>query len=124
MGSVRSVGRVFSPLDAELELLPGRLTPHAHECLVRFGAWIPFEQASEELAFVLKVEVSEPTARRYVEAAGAAYEAYQDAEVKRLERETPVAAAGPQKMFFSVDGAMVPLVGGVGGSQDADHRRD
>lgn len=112
MGSARSVGRVFSPLDAELELLPGRLTPHAHECLVRFGAWIPFEKASRELAFVLKVEVSEPTARRYVEAAGAAYEAHQEAEVKRLERETPVAVAGPQKMLFSVDGAMVPLVGG------------
>jgi hypothetical protein len=106
------VGKAFFPLDEELALLPGRLTPHAHECLVRFGAWIPFEKASQELAFVLRVAVSEPTARRYVETAGAAYEAHQDAAVERLERETPPAAAGPKKMFFSVDGAMVPLVGG------------
>jgi hypothetical protein len=106
------VGKAFFPLDEELALLPGRLTPHAHECLVRFGAWIPFEKASKELAFVLKVAVSEPTTRRYAEAAGAAYEAHQDTAVERLEQETPLAAGGPQRMFFSVDGAMVPLVGG------------
>lgn len=93
-------------------LIPGRLTPHAHECLVRFGAWMPFEKASKELGFVLKVEVSEPTTRRYAEAAGAAYAAYQEAEVERLERDTPIAAPGLKKMFLSVDGAMVPLVGG------------
>jgi hypothetical protein len=106
------VGRAFSPLDEELALIPGRLTPHAHECLVRFGAWMPFEKAARELAFVLKVEVSEPTARRYAQAAGVAYETHQQREVERLEQETPIAPPGPEKMFFSVDGAMVPLVGG------------
>lgn len=73
---------------------------------------MPFEKASKELAFVLKVEVSEPTARRYTETAGSAYVFFQEAEVGRLERETPKAKTGPKKMFFSVDGAMVPLVGG------------
>ena len=106
------MGRAFFPLDEELALIPGRLTPHAQECLVRFGAWLPFEKARAELAFVLRVEVSEATTRRYVEGAGAAYVAHQTAEVERLERETPPAEAGPQKMFFSVDGAMVPVVGG------------
>ena len=106
------MGKAFFPLDEELELLPGRVTPHAHECLVRFGAWMPFEKAARELAFVLKVEVSEPTARRHAQAAGAAYETHQQGEVERLEQETPVAPQGPAKMFFSVDGAMVPLVGG------------
>jgi len=106
------VGEAFFPLDEELALLPGRLTPHAHECLVRFGAWMPFEKASKELAFVLKVEVSEATARRYAQAAGAAYATHQQREVARLEQETPLAPQGPEKMFFSVDGAMVALVGG------------
>jgi hypothetical protein len=106
------VGKAFFPLDEELALLPGRLTPHAHECLVGFGAWIPFEKASKELAFVLKVAMSEATTRRYAEAAGAAYEAHQETAVERLEQETPLAGAGPQRMFFSVYGAMVPLVGG------------
>ena len=33
--SARSVVAGFFPLDEELGLLPGHLTPHAHECLVR-----------------------------------------------------------------------------------------
>ena len=32
--------RLF-PLDEKSELLPGSLTPHAHECLVRLGMWVP-----------------------------------------------------------------------------------
>ena len=37
MGFVRSVDKGFFPLDEELELLPGILTPHGHECLVRLA---------------------------------------------------------------------------------------
>ena len=112
MASVQNVDRAFSPLDEELELLPGKLTPHAHECLIRFGTIMPFAKAAKELEFVLKVGVSEPTARRYVEAAGKAYEEYQTAEVERLEKTCPLVAKSTQKMFLSVDGAMIPLVGG------------
>jgi hypothetical protein len=112
MASVQNADRAFSPLDEELELLPGKLTPHAHECLIRFGTIMPFAKAAKELEFVLKVGVSEPTARRYVEAAGKAYEEYQTVEVERLENTCPPAKENLQKMFLSVDGAMVPLVGG------------
>jgi hypothetical protein len=106
------VGKAFFPLDEELGLGAERLTPHAHECLVRFGAWMPYQKAAVELAFCLRVVVSEPTARRYTQAAGKAYVEWQTGEVERLERETPPSPAGPEKMYFSVDGAMVPLVGG------------
>ena len=106
------MGKAFFPLDEELQLGTERLTPHAHECLVRFGSWAPFEKAAAELAFSLRVRVSEPTARRYAQAAGAAYVSWQTEEVERLEGETPEAPAGPEKMFFSVDGAFIPLVGG------------
>ena len=110
------VDRAFFPLDEELELLPGKLTPHAHECLIRFGAILPFAKAAKELAFTLKVTVSEATARRYVESAGQAYEDYQTAEVERLEKTCPpVENNPPEKTFLSVDGAMVPLVGGEWG---------
>ena len=113
MGFVRNVGRVFSPLDEELELTSERLTPHAHACLVRYGAIIPsFEKARKEVAFALKIEVSEATTRRYTQTAGKAYVDGQTAEVERLERETPPAPDGPEKLFFSADGAMIPLVGG------------
>jgi hypothetical protein len=112
MGSARSVGKAFFPLDEELGLLSGRLTPHAHECLVRLGAWMPFAKAAKELGFILKMDVSEPTTRRDTEAAGAAYVTFQTQAVTRLEQTAPLAPPGPQRMFFSVDGAMVPLVGG------------
>jgi hypothetical protein len=112
MESARNVGGGFSPLDEELELSPGSLTPHAHECLVRFGAWMPFGKAAGELAFSLRVKVSEPTARRYAEGGGRAYVKWQTKEVERLEVETPRPPAGADKMLFSMDGAMVPLVGG------------
>lgn len=111
MGSAPDAGRAFFPLDEELELI-GKLTPHAHESLVRFGTILPFRKAAKELAFILKVEVSEPTVRRYVEAAGQAYVDYQTEEVERLEKDCPPVKAGSSKMFLSADGAMIPLVGG------------
>ncbi len=113
MGCARRVGAGFFPLDEELGLLPGHLTPHAHECLVRLGTWLPFEKAAAELGFSLKVSVSEPTARRYTQAAGAAQAHWQTQEAERLEREAPPAPPGPAKLYLSADGAFVPLVGGA-----------
>ncbi len=113
MESVRGVEPVFFPLDEELELLPGSLTPHAYECLVRLGAWIPsFEQAAQQLAGMLKIKVSEAMSRRRTQGAGAAYEAVQRQEVERIEQELPLPPAGAVKVQVSADGAMVPLVGG------------
>jgi len=107
------VERGFFPLDEELELLPGSLTPHLQECLVRLGVWVPsFEEARELLKAFTGVDVSEPTMRRRTEEAGAAYVAWQTAEVAWLERELPSAPPGPAKALVSVDGAMVPLLHG------------
>jgi hypothetical protein len=113
MGSARNAEQAFFPLDDELELLAGTLTPSLQEDLVRLGAWMPFGRAAQELQHFRVVAVSRPTAERITEAAGAAYVAWQTAEVQRIERELPVPVRGPAKQFLSVDGAMVPLVGGV-----------
>jgi len=80
--------------------------------LVRLGTWMPFERAAQELQHFRRTDVSRPTVERITEAAGAAYEAVQSAEVEWIERELPPAPRGPRQQFFSVDGAMVPLVGG------------
>jgi len=112
MGSARRAGRAFFPLDDELALLPGALTPGLQEDLVRLGVWMPFGRAAQELAHFRRTVVSRPTAERLTEAAGAAYVGLQTAEVARLEREAPVAPVGPARLFLSVDGAMVPVVGG------------
>jgi hypothetical protein len=90
----------------------GRLTPSLQASLARLGSQMPFERAVESLADTSRVRVSEPTARRQTEKWGAAYVGVQEDEVKQIEQELPPAPAGPDKMLLSVDGAMVPLVGG------------
>jgi hypothetical protein len=115
MRFVHGVGKGFFPLDEALELLPGILTPHGHECLVRLASWMPFEKATELLTDFMGIRVSEIVSQKYTEAAGAAYEQMQTEEVERLERESPLRGTGGGKLQVSVDGAMVPLLHGVWG---------
>jgi hypothetical protein len=82
------------------------------EGVARLGALLPFRQAAEHLAFFWRVPLSEATARRHTEAAGAAYATVQAAEADRLERTAPAPPPGPAVQQVSADGAMVPLVGG------------
>jgi hypothetical protein len=105
--------RGFFPLDEELELLPGSLSPHTHENLVRLGAWMPFEKAAGLMFDLLKVEVSKSKAVRSTEAAGAAYVEIETEAADEIERRAPLSVAkGSEKMIFSADGAMVPLLKG------------
>jgi hypothetical protein len=104
--------RGFFPLDEELQLMPGSLTPRAQEDLTHLATWMPFARAAQMLKRMQGVEVSEATARRQTENNGAAYVAVQEAEVERIEQALPEAPEGPDKQLLSVDGAMVPLVGG------------
>lgn len=106
------MGQAFFPLDDELGLLPGTLTPSMQEDLVHLGTWMPFGKAVQAMRHFRRTDVSRPTAERVTEAAGAAYVAFQTAEVGRIECELPEPPAGPAKMLMSVDGAMIPLVGG------------
>ena len=96
-----------------MELLPGALTPHGHECLVRLASWMPFQKAAEMLDDFMGIHVSRIVSQRYAEEAGAAYEHMQNEEVERLEKEAPRAKPGADKIQMSADGAMVPLLHGV-----------
>jgi len=114
MVSVLPVDKGFFPLDEELKLLPGKLTPREHECLVRLAGWIPsFEKAAELLGDFLGIDVSKIVAQNYTEEAGAAYEQMQKEEMERLERDMPEPASGAEKMQLSADGTMIPLLHGV-----------
>ena len=109
MGCARPVGRVFSPLDAELGLVPGSMSPKLLGRVVRSGSQLPFADAAEDMADYWGIWLGEETVRRVTEAAGAAYVAVQEAEVARLEHEWPTPPQGPPVQQVSVDGAMVPL---------------
>ena len=71
-----------------------------------------FDPAATLLGALTGAQVTEATARRQTEAAGAILAAWQEQEVARLERECPPAPAGPAQQFFSADGAFVPLLHG------------
>src|SRR5260370_39163999 len=87
---------LFFPLDEELQLLPGPLSPRLQEDLVHLSTWMPFERAATELAYFTRVEVSDTSVRHHTEVVGAAYVAVQTAELNRLGRERPAGPAGPE----------------------------
>ncbi len=109
MRRVRSVAQGFFPLDEELALLPGVLTPALQETLVRLGARMPFRSVVQELAFLKHVTTTEATVRRYTETAGATHTDLQTEQVEQLERTAPLAPEGAAHQLLSADGAMVPL---------------
>lgn len=115
MGSVRSAGRGFFPLDEELGLLPGALTPQLQDQLTHLGTWMPFAPAAALLARFSGVVVSPATARRLTEVVGRAAEAAWAAETDQLVEDLPPVPPGPARAVVSVDGAMVPLRGGEWG---------
>jgi hypothetical protein len=96
-----------------LALLPGKLTPQLQGWLVRLGAWLPFARAADLLADLTQVRISAATARRASEAAGAAYVAHQTHDAAQLLHADPEPPVAPDRLVVSVDGAMVPLVGGT-----------
>ncbi|MBV9230016.1 MAG: ISKra4 family transposase [Chloroflexi bacterium] len=98
----------FFPLDRELKLERSGLTPHAHECLVRLGAWMPFVHAAQQLEAMLGVQVSPSTVRRLTEAAGKLCEHLQNAPALPQADQRPTEQANSSTpMAMSADGAMV-----------------
>ena len=99
------------------------------EHLVHLALWVSFPKAVKLLSKLMGVQVSEATARRQTEEAGAAYEAVQDEQASQLVEEQekkskkgrarscqPNKRAETEpatKLILSSDAAMVPLVGGV-----------
>src|SRR5262249_20842012 len=111
MECARPVGSGFFPLDEELDLEEGWLSPRSQEHLVHLAIWMPFERATEMLAELTGVQISEATARRRSYRVG---EAALEVEAERASAEP---AKVPQeirkaKHIISTDGAMVPLVHG------------
>ena len=101
MGPVPNVGEAFFPLDEELGLVSGGLTPRGEELLARLASWMPFESAQELLEELVGVRVSKATARRATLATGMAGLAVWEAEVERLKQEAPQAPDGADKQVMS-----------------------
>ena len=109
MVSARPARPGFFPLDDELALLPGRVTPRLDEELVHLATWMPFAQAAKHLARSTRVVLSEPTVRRHTQAAGAAAVTLQTTAAAHILQQGTQAPEPPEQVVISVDGAMVPL---------------
>lgn len=101
----------FFPLDDELALLPGRLTPRLHEWVVRLATWMPFAATTDCLAWLARTTLSPATAQRLTTAAGQAAVTVQTAAAAQLAHDLPPAPCAPARLVVSVDGAMVPVRG-------------
>jgi hypothetical protein len=108
MGRAPSVGKVFFPLDEELELLPGTLAPRQQEHLAHLACFMPFDKVAQMMEALLGVATTEETVRRLTEQAGGWMEGWQTAEVEgppEEDLERPL-----ERCVFSPDGAMISLV--------------
>src|SRR6516162_1955102 len=106
MESVPRVKVGFFPLDEQLELVAGSLSPRSQEQLVHLATWMPFERAVQMLKRFTGVQISEATARRHTYQVGQAAQEIQNAQTSTGPAE------GQNKLIVSPDGAMVPLLHG------------
>jgi hypothetical protein len=83
------------------------------ESIVLLGTVGPFERVPLVLDRLLRVPVSVETARRLTERIGRTEEQREDAEAERVRATLPMPETGPAIQQLSLDGAMVPLVGGT-----------
>lgn len=111
-GDARRVAPSFFPLDEELELLPGRLSPGLQQAVTRLGASLPFGQVPAIVEMLVGVSLTESMVRRCTEHAGSALVAIEEARVREIIQTLPQDPVGAQCQQLSVDGAMVPIRGG------------
>jgi hypothetical protein len=113
------VEQAFSPLDEQLGLQPGQLTPLQQQHLVHFASLHSFEQAANMLQQHHGVQVSASTSRRQTQALGAAAEAVQNEqarttlEQKEAKPKPDAAFSELVKQVMSSDGSYISLRGKV-----------
>jgi hypothetical protein len=113
------VEQVFSPLDEQLRLQPGSLTPFQLGHLTHYATLQSFDKAARMLAQHHGVHVSASTSRRQTEALGTAAESVQDEQAKeKLAGKTSNSdkirkIKEKTKLVVSNDGAYISLRGNL-----------
>lgn len=107
-----------APLDAQLGLDGGALSPGLSRVACRLGLEGAFGAAADQLAETLRVAVPEEAVRRITEGVGAVAEAEQQALIAQARRGLPVAPRPavaqhpPTHLVVEVDGVQAPLCDG------------
>ncbi len=106
-------GTELFPLAEALDLGSDSLSPWLRELAVRLGAELPFATAAELLQYCTGTRLSPATLRRLTLASGEAVGEREEVARCAVEAGTaPPAPCPPDPLLLSVDGSMVPLVGG------------
>jgi hypothetical protein len=106
------VGPSFFPLDEQLGLLPGRCSPRLQQIVSVLGTLMPFGQVPAVVGLIRGVPITRSTVRRLTEAAGTALATVEQAKADQIRATLPPSPPGSLRQQVSVDGAMVPIVGG------------
>lgn len=102
----------FFPLDEELELGTEGLDPWLTESIALLGTVMPFGRVPLVVERLARVRVKPETARRVTEAVGRAQVGRETVDAEWVRATLPMPSQGPAVQQLSLDGAMVPLIGG------------
>lgn len=105
-------GKGFAPLDGVLGLDRGGTSLRVRDKIARVSAIAPFGRGSIELRALCNVSVSAKTFERVAEMIGKRIEA----EVSSVEKHVlsglaQIPDVAPERLYVTIDGATVPLVG-------------
>jgi hypothetical protein len=105
--------RGHAPLDAELGVGPGALSPGLARVACRLGIEAAFAPAAEILYETLRVDVPAEAVRRITEGIGQVAEAEQQAAMAAAQaaQEPPPAEVAPAQLLVAVDGVTVHTEG-------------
>ncbi len=107
------MGTVFSPLDAELRLLPNhRFSPRVEALAARLGSTVDFAEAADLLHLAVGVRMGATTVRQRTYAAGEAAVVVEAEALAEVMQAPSRAADPPAVLQVSIDATKVPLVGG------------
>lgn len=110
-----SCQRGQSPLDQQVGVEPGQVTPGLAELLALAGVEVAFEEAARLVERFLLVRVSDNTVRKETERFGALQQAReacweeQSQDLEWLQKRSRQPGPQPGRLYGSLDGVMVPL---------------
>jgi len=102
----------FCPLDFQLGLGSGECSRAVQSLLARFCSYLSFEDASEELEVICKIQLSPTTVQRYAKQIGNRIADDWHRDVDRMEAlRLPSSGQRVKRLYLSMDGVMVHVGG-------------
>jgi uncharacterized protein UPF0236 len=100
----------FCPLDRQRGIGRSQSSVGVRALAARFGSYLPFEKAAEEMALVTGVRLSARTVAREARAVGEALmQEWQEREARLFAGQAPTPSEKPKQAHVEMDGVQVPI---------------